>query len=182
MNIPCYLIPALVGLISGILGYLIGKASGNNDEDKNTTLQAELNACQSNTQKLKTKITNLEAELNKLHADSTAKIQSFAATTTSLPFDSNLAFTIFGKKIIEDDLKIIEGIGPKIEELFQQNGIKTWKLLSETSVDKCQSILDSGGERFVVHSPSTWPKQAEMAYLGKWKELKEWQDNLKGGK
>lgn len=182
MNIPCYLIPALVGLISGILGYLIGKMSGNDTEDKSTTLQAELNACQSNAKKLKIKINDLEAELNKLSADSSSKINSFAATATTLPFDSNMAFTIFGKKIIEDDLKIIEGIGPKIEELFQQNGIKTWKSLSETSVDRCQSILDSGGERFVVHSPTTWPKQAELAYLGKWNELKEWQDTLKGGK
>ena len=36
MNIPCYLIPALVGLICGILGYLLGKMlSGSNSDDYN---------------------------------------------------------------------------------------------------------------------------------------------------
>jgi len=42
--------------------------------------------------------------------------------------------------------------------------------------------LNSGGERFRLHNPGTWPKQAQYAFEGKWKELSEWQDNLKGGK
>jgi small subunit ribosomal protein S2 len=29
--------------------------------------------------------------------------------------------------------------------------------------------------------PTSWPKQAKMAAKGKWDELKEWQDNAKGG-
>ncbi|MDG1393490.1 MAG: 50S ribosomal protein L21, partial [Flavobacteriaceae bacterium] len=28
----------------------------------------------------------------------------------------------------------------------------------------------------------TWPKQARLAYDGKWKKLLEWQDELDGGK
>lgn len=182
MNIPCYLIPALVGLISGILGYLIGKMSGSGDADSTATLQADLDTCKSNAIKLKGKINDLEAELKQLKANASSNIQSFAATVPHVPFDANLAFGVFGKKVVENDLKIVEGIGPKIEELFHQAGIKTWKALGETSVEKCQSILDAAGERFVVHTPTTWPKQAEMAYLGKWQELKDWQESLKGGK
>jgi len=29
--------------------------------------------------------------------------------------------------------------------------------------------------------PTSWPKQAKMAAEGKWDELKEWQDSVKGG-
>lgn len=67
-------------------------------------------------------------------------------------------------------------MGPKIEELFHNSGISTWKELGETSIDKCQEVLKSGGDRYRAHKPNTWPKQAQLAYEGKW------QDNLDGGK
>ncbi|HEU0125283.1 MAG TPA: hypothetical protein VFQ56_03175, partial [Flavobacterium sp.] len=74
------------------------------------------------------------------------------------------------------------GIGPKIEALFNDAGIKTWYDLSQASTEKLQSILDAGGENYAIHNPSTWAKQALMAYQGKWQELKDWQNSLLGGK
>jgi predicted flap endonuclease-1-like 5' DNA nuclease len=81
-----------------------------------------------------------------------------------------------------DNLKIVEGIGPKIEELCNGIDIWTWKQLSETSVDRLQEMLDAAGKRYQIHNPSTWPAQALMAHDGKWDELKVYQDHLKGGK
>ena len=43
-------------------------------------------------------------------------------------------------------------------------------------------IRDSAGPHFASHDPGTWPKQAELAAVGKWDELKAWQDELSGGK
>jgi len=80
-----------------------------------------------------------------------------------------------------DDLKIIEGIGPKIEEILQNVGIKTWEQLSKTAPTQLSSILLAAGSRYKSHNPSTWPKQARMAADGKWDELKVWQDELDGG-
>ncbi|MBS9774036.1 MAG: hypothetical protein KGV59_02605 [Tenacibaculum sp.] len=100
----------------------------------------------------------------------------------SFVFNALAAKNVFEKNIKENDLKIVEGIGPKIEELFHNNGIKTWEALSKTSVEECNEILNSGGERFKMHTPSTWPKQAELAFKGKWEELKKWQGELDGGK
>ncbi|MCX6261305.1 MAG: hypothetical protein NTY95_10815, partial [Bacteroidia bacterium] len=60
--------------------------------------------------------------------------------------------------------------------------IRTWKALSETSVEKCQQILDNASEKYRIHKPATWPKQCELAYLGKWNELKQWQEKMTGGK
>ena len=85
-------------------------------------------------------------------------------------------------KIKHDDLKIVEGIGPKIEELYHNAGIKTWKALSETPIEKSKEILIEAGERFFIHNPSTWAKQALLAYQGKWQDLKDWQDSLNAGK
>ena len=88
----------------------------------------------------------------------------------------------FGKTTRQDDLKIVDGIGPKIESLFHNFDIKTWKALSETSVARCQEVLDSGGDRYMVHDPASWPMQARMAYEGKWQELVRWQKKHGHGK
>lgn len=86
------------------------------------------------------------------------------------------------KKWKRDDLKAVEGIGPKIESLFHDNGIKTWLDLANTSVDKLKQIMEGAGSRFKLADPGTWPKQAQLAHEEKWDELKEYQDFLDGGK
>ncbi len=190
MGIPCILIPALVGLISGVLGYLLGKMFSNSgDSTASLSLQSDLDACRANSKALSSKLSALEAELAAAKASASANVQSFAASVATatagvaaIAFDADNSFSVLGKKWKQDDLKIVEGIGPKIEELYHAAGIKTWKELSETSVEKSQSILDAAGERYKIHNPSTWAKQAEMCYLGQWSELKAWQDSLDGGK
>ena len=86
------------------------------------------------------------------------------------------------KKFDLNDLKAIEGIGPKIEGLLNDAGINTWRELANTAVNKLQSILDDAGDRFSLADPGTWPKQAELAADGRWKELFEYQDFLNGGR
>lgn len=198
MNIPCILIPALVGIICGILGYLIGKMnSKNNENSPYLSLESDLDNCRSNTQKLNARINSLEEDLeicrknnakfkskiDELEKGTANKILSFSENAPSgILFNSEAAFGVFGKKFKENDLKVVEGIGPKIEELFKNAGIDTWLKLSQTSVEKCQLILDNGGDNFTIHNPGTWPKQADLAYKGKWQDLKDWQDILDGGK
>ncbi len=81
----------------------------------------------------------------------------------------------------EDDLKKIEGIGPKIEELIKNGGIKTWKKLSETDPSVIQGFLDAAGPRYKMHKPQSWPLQAGMAARGEWEALEKWQDEHDGG-
>lgn len=180
MNIPCILIPALVGIICGILGYLIGKMNSKNvDNSASLSLRTDLDNCKSNTHKLNAKISDLEEKLK----SSTYNTSSFASGIVPfITFNKELASEVFGEKVKENDLKIIEGIGPKIEELYHKAGIDTWLKLSQTSIEKSQSVLDGGGEHFTIHNPGTWQRQAELAYKGKWQELKDWQDVLDGGK
>src|SRR5690606_26739584 len=81
-----------------------------------------------------------------------------------------------------DDLKKIEGIGPKIQELLNQEGILTFDDLAKTDVEKIKEILHAAGSRYQMHDPASWPMQAQMAADGKWDDLKVWQENAKGGK
>ncbi|MCF6280335.1 MAG: 50S ribosomal protein L21 [Flavobacteriaceae bacterium] len=80
-----------------------------------------------------------------------------------------------------DDLKKVEGVGPKIAEIFNNAGIVTFADLAGTKVDKLKEILAEAGSRYASKNPGSWPKQAKMAADGKWDELKVWQDNIKGG-
>ena len=82
----------------------------------------------------------------------------------------------------QDDLKIIEGIGPKITQLLNNAGINTWQELADAPEEKIQAILDEAGPRYRMHDPATWSKQAKLAAEAKWEELETLQDNLKGGK
>ncbi len=86
------------------------------------------------------------------------------------------------KRYKQDDLKAVEGVGPKIAELLLNGGIKTWRELANTDVARIQQILDDAGSRYKLADPGTWPKQAELAADGKWDELQEYQDFLDGGK
>ncbi len=81
-----------------------------------------------------------------------------------------------------DDLKVVEGIGPKIEQLCYDAGIWTFAALAETSVARLREILDAAGPSFRISNPETWPKQAALAAAGKWDELKEYQDFLIAGR
>lgn len=87
-----------------------------------------------------------------------------------------------GKKYKLDDLKIIEGVGPKIEELFNAAGINTWAELAETSADRLKEILTEAGSRYQMHDPTTWPQQAGLAAAGEWEELESLQERLDGGR
>ena len=81
-----------------------------------------------------------------------------------------------------DDLKIIEGIGPKIAEIFVAAGISTFAKLASTDVAKLREILDAAGNKYAAHDPTTWPQQAKLAAEGKMDALKVLQDELQGGR
>ena len=77
-----------------------------------------------------------------------------------------------------DDLKKVEGIGPKIAETLIAAGISTYAELAKTDAAKISEIIaDVRGN----HVTDTWPKQAKLAADGKWDELQKWQDELDGG-
>ncbi|GAA4108609.1 hypothetical protein GCM10022393_04850 [Aquimarina addita] len=203
----CFIIPVIVGVLCALLGYLLGRLlSGSTTNDtteldalkkKYATLETDFNACKSKRASLETDLSKCNSDLAQCRLDVSAKpdVSNISSINTpveppvtpevaivALPFDADAAKTVFGKKIKQDDLKIIEGIGPKIEELFHNHDVKTWKALSECTIEKCQEVLNSGGKRYEIHKPGTWPRQAKMAYEGKWAALLKWQDELDGGK
>lgn len=151
-------------LVAALLGFLIGYLLRKPRQipcPKCPDLEKEISA-------LKQKILLLESEAKK---------------SPVFAFNAGKAREILGVKIIEDDLKVVEGIGPKISDILVKRGIATWKALSESDpVTIKKYLLEDGGELYRIHVPDTWPHQAQLAHEGRWSELKLLQDSLLGGK
>lgn len=82
----------------------------------------------------------------------------------------------------KDDLKIIEGIGPKVQDLLNAEGVYTFAQLAAMTPEAIKAILDAAGSIYAAMSPDTWPQQASLAAEGRMEELKKLQDELDGGR
>jgi predicted flap endonuclease-1-like 5' DNA nuclease len=79
-----------------------------------------------------------------------------------------------------DDLTLVEGIGPQIEQQLRSYGIDTHARLAVTPVEELRKILDHDGT-FKLANPGTWPRQAALVVRNDWAELRRWQDVLIAG-
>jgi predicted flap endonuclease-1-like 5' DNA nuclease len=177
-----------VGLLRDQVAELTGRVSALTEEG--TDLRVKLAQAEADSEAKAEQIRKLKSDLMMCDGERMALREQVAAASAGIGIAAgaskkaaNPATIMFAdKKWKWDDLKIVEGIGPKIEELCHQAGIKTWNDLANTSVDMLKEILDAAGPSFQIHDPGTWPKQAEMAAAGQWDELKKWQDELDAGK
>ncbi|MGY0391503.1 50S ribosomal protein L21 [Bizionia sp. KMM 8389] len=80
-----------------------------------------------------------------------------------------------------DDLKKIEGAGPKAAEALVAAGLDTFAKVAKAKPEALSTILSEASSRLSHIVTDTWPKQAALAADGKWDELKELQDRLDGG-
>ncbi|MGD8398452.1 MAG: helix-hairpin-helix domain-containing protein [Anaerolineae bacterium] len=82
-----------------------------------------------------------------------------------------------------DDLRKVEGIGPKIASVLQAGGIRTFAQLADATPDEINTILDAENPRLArLATPDSWPEQAALAADGNWDALAALQGKLKGGR
>ncbi len=147
-------------------------------------LQEKLNSLKKKHNKVKTiapKIKKVKSGIA-LKPAITKKPIKKAPVKPKIIFEAEKARLALGSKIKLDDLKIVEGIGPKIEKLLKKGNIKTWKQLATSELKVIQTILDKAGSRYTLADPKTWAKQSALAADGKWESLKKMKEKLKGRK
>ncbi len=79
-----------------------------------------------------------------------------------------------------DDLTVIEGIGPKINQLLHDAGYHTYAQLANADMSQIDTLLRNANLRLA--DPSTWAEQAQLAANGEWDALETLQGALKGGR
>ncbi len=137
-----------------------------NLQDENASLKAKVGSLEADVTSLTYRLADCEGDMKA--TQSRGAVMGAATATEAAP--------------VPDDLKIVEGIGPKIAGLLNDAGIWTWRQLSNTSEERLQEILDAAGPAYKIADPGTWAKQAGMAADGEWDKLEEYKDFLVGGK
>ena len=183
----------LVGLKENvILGHLIPAGTGFHtfqQSEVQYNLQAMREIAEQPTQSLETSFPLLDsgsdtaAPTSVSQMASPTEFSSLAELTGEVsPADSLMAG---GSAVMHeaaptyDDLTVVDGIGPKVQETMFSNGITTWAGLAATSPDRINALLMANG--LSGHDPTTWPDQSRMAAEGRWEELKAWQQGGGGG-
>jgi predicted flap endonuclease-1-like 5' DNA nuclease len=80
-----------------------------------------------------------------------------------------------------DNFEIIEGIGPKINDVMHNAGVHTFAALAAMDIPSIAKILDAAGPNFKLANPETWALQSGMCAAGHWEKLKVLQDELIAG-
>jgi len=189
----------IVLLIAALLGYLIGYylAKGKyrkqitDLEEEKARLEAKIRKLEEEKISLQADVRQKDEEKQSLQADVRRmddEIASLKLTIDKLEKEARLLAEQPVEKIprpqqaraiVQDDLRAVVGIGPKIARLLMNRGITTWKALSEADPGYLREILVSdGGERFRINNPESWPHQALLLHEGRFDELKELQGRL----
>lgn len=81
----------------------------------------------------------------------------------------------------KDNLRVIEGVGPKMESALVSAGIDSFKKLAAASEADIHAAIEAAGMRFAPSIP-TWAEQAAYAAKGDWLGLQNFQKTLAGGR
>ncbi|WKN43895.1 hypothetical protein [Tunicatimonas pelagia] len=132
---------------------------------QNSQLQSELSLCLASKKAPEPADSELNTDINPLMA--TTDNTAIAVEAPPVP----------------DNLKVVEGIGPKIERMLNADGIYTFVQLASADNDRLRNIMAMEGPKFLaVHNPATWPKQAKLAADENWEDLEDYKGRLKGGR
>jgi predicted flap endonuclease-1-like 5' DNA nuclease len=148
---------------------------------KNETLKEDLSICLQSKQDILKKegisatAKDLEIEVNQLK-EVNLNLRMELEECQSIPRKS---FELNREK---DDLKQIEGIGPKLESVFNKAGILTFEQLSNSDESRIKQILFDASPNFKFQDAKSWLYQATLAKNGDWKALLKWQEEHKMGK
>jgi predicted flap endonuclease-1-like 5' DNA nuclease len=199
-NFACCLWWLVAGLLLGwLLSWLFDKLFRRDGEAAGVKYRGEVDTLNRRITELTSRLTDAESRakkevgevetLNRRIAELTSRLadadgRARNASAAALAAGGLAAAATYGftpQKGGQDDLEIVEGIGPKINELLQHAGINTFTQLAATPAATIQRILDGAGPNFRLANPASWAKQAALCASGDWVALRKLQDELIAG-
>jgi predicted flap endonuclease-1-like 5' DNA nuclease len=196
---PYTLAKALLWLVlAGLLGVIVGWLLRSVAAKRQLVRARSQHADGDETQRLKARVAELEAaavDRDRLAADrdrfdvaAGARVADTDPDTTdasprSDPAADELdaAAEVLGRPVVRDDLKLIEGIGPSIEDLCHGIGIRTWSDMAATEPSLLRTMLNDAGPRSKTQDPDGWPRQAALLAAGDWEAFRDLVAELRNG-
>jgi len=133
-------------------------------------MKEDLSALEKKAQDALTRAEAAEASIAKLEKELEERAQEAASQKARI-------------RSMQDDLTIIDGIGPRVSSVLRSAGITSFSKLAERETEEIRGILVAENPRLTrLTDPSTWHEQAGMAADGDWEGLKALQDSIKEGR
>jgi len=182
-----WLLPALIGYFWGMLQWGRFKSKAKKAEKELSSaskrivnLENEVNECRKAYEKV-------SKEKDRLSLNPIPKITepkpnegSTASTESYAPHDIiHATKKVFGYAIRRNDLKIVDGIDPKIEKILHEVGVYTWGDLESIDLNYLTNLLREAG--YTQINPRSWAFESSLAKQEKWTELKSFQEKDKPG-
>lgn len=156
----------LLWLLPFILGWLLGKAMNSSWKSKAEQLEKDLAACRSRCKGLEGDLSAAKSRPSVAKAAAPVMAAAAAAPKPKKPEKSGAWL-----KLKNDNLQIVEGIGPKMNEVLKENGVTTWSVLASKTGHELKAILDKYGDKYQIIDPHDWPAQAKLAAEDRWDDL-----------
>lgn len=200
-SLPWWLAWLLPFLLGGLIGWLLRGGGTDNSAEleaeiarlkkRNSQLDVDLGDCHDKRASVESDLALMKGRIKEgsaqsLVSDASTGIAGTVANTAAslgvAPAKKEGGASNIYAALTDDNLQVVEGIGPKMNEVLNNAGINTWTDLSNHSEDSLRKILDdAGGDKYRIVDPATWPSQAALAAAGDWDELISAQKQLGGG-
>lgn len=115
-------------------------------------------------------------------ADEAAEVVEEAAADEAASAVEDAADEAAAEPVEPDNLRRIEGIGPKVAGALNDAGILTFAQITEHTPEQLMAIMQEANVRVLPGAAETWPEQAALAAKGDWEGFEKLQDELKGGR
>lgn len=102
---------------------------------------------------------NAEEKIEDIQEEITSRVTSTPAKVKKTVSPKAKSRKVTSTKV--KDLKVIDGIGPKMEKILHAGGIKTVDALAKASISKIERVIEKSGSNFRAINPESWLAQAK---------------------
>lgn len=175
-----------IGLFLGAIGGWLGDVFFGRTklEDQVAALRSERMVIQGQLKDAERVIATQSAEIADLKA-AADKVNAIAAPAEAEAPTSTSTTTVVSQIVEQsnepDNLRLIEGIGPKAAGVLAQAGVSTFTQMAAMDGEALMAILKEAKLRGKFYTDS-WPEQAAIAASGDFEALTQLQNELVGGR
>ena len=112
-----------------------------------------------------------EKKTKKTKTTKTKKTTKKAAAPKAVKEETKV---VIEKSDVQDDLKVIKGIGPVLEKSLNELNITSYAQIAKITIKDLTKVLNDAGINAKIYDLSGWKAQAKLALKGDMEAVKNW--------
>lgn len=128
------------------------------------------------TEEVKEKFEGLTKDTSETVEDVKKTVKKAVKTTkkATVKKATKVSAIVIPSSDIKNDLKVIRGIGPKMEEALNEIGITSFEQLSTMTLKSINDALSAAGINTKIYNTKDWKAQSKIAIKGDLEVLSQW--------